>query len=999
MPSDFKWDEVHLVEEPATELLRTLGYVYVPADQLEAERESLAEPVLVGRLEAALRRLNPWIDDDNVKKAVRHITHPAATGLIEANEQVHTALVHNISLEQDLGNGKRGQTVRFVDFDDPSKNEFLFTRQYRVAGPKKTIVPDIVVFVNGIPLVVVECKSPTIHDPIDKAMEQLFRYQEAEDRFRGLGAPRLFQAAQILVASCGQAARYGTVGTPRRQWSEWKVPYPLTLDQLRGILGRIPTPQDVLLWGMLGKAALLDLVRNFIVFEVEGARTLKKLARYPQFIAVNRAIERIRKAKDPRRRGGVVWHTQGSGKSLTMVFLAVKLRRLDVAANPMIVVVTDRKDLDNQITGTFQRCGFPNPVQARNVRHLRELLARGAGQTVMTTVQKFQEAATGAHPVLNTEKSVFVMVDEAHRTQYRNLAANMRRALPNACFLGFTGTPIDKKDRSTLRVFGDYIHKYTIEQAVQDGATVPIFYEMRQASERLEGDSLDAVFNRIFRDRSEEEREAIKQRYATLEAIAGAPRRIEAICLDIIEHFEKYIRPNGFKAQVVACNREVAVTYKETLDRLGAPESALIMSSMHNDPERLARWRTTKEQQRKLIDRFKDPKDPLSILVVCDMLLTGFDAPVEQVMYLDAPLREHTLLQAIARVNRTAEGKDYGLVVDYWGVALHLEQALSIFSPSDVRGAMRPKTDLLPRLESYHRTAMRFFAEVPRDDLEACLRLLEPEDVRAEFELAFRRFAQAMDMLLPDPAALPFKADLQWLGKVCRAARARFRDSRFDFSGCRAKVRALIEEHISSGKVEQLLDPVSILSPEFEEKVQELGSDEARASEMEHAIRHEIHVRLDENPVFYESLRERLERIIEDRRQARIDAAEQLRLLSEVVQDMKNVRASAEAVGLDETGFAIYELLGTADGEAGNRGYADVSGGTAAVDVRRRDRAAQILDELRELAVIDWVHKEDVQRRMRRAVKRSLRRAGYPKDKIEALTSRIMDLARVRLAR
>lgn len=996
MTSDFKWDEVHLSEDPCDALLRELGYEFVAADVLETERDSIAEPVLVKRLDAALRRLNPWISDDNVKKAIRTITHPTATGLIEANERVHTALVHNISLEQDLGTGKRGQTVRFIDFDSPENNEFVFTRQYRIVGAKQTIVPDVVVFVNGIPVVVVECKSPTISEPLEKAIQQVLRYQEVDESFRGLGAPRLFHTTQLIVTTCGQAAKYGTVGTPGRHFSEWKVPHPLTLDQLTTHLGRIPTPQDVLLWGMVSKQNLLDLIQNFIVFEVEGARILKKLARYPQFVAVTRAIERIRENQRSRR-GGVVWHTQGSGKSLTMVFLAVKLRRLPAAANPTLLVVTDRKDLDNQITSTFQRCGFPNPVQARNVKHLRALLTKTGGQTVMTTVQKFQEASSGQHPVLNVAENTFVMVDEAHRTQYRSLAANMRRALPNACFLGFTGTPIDKKDRSTFQTFGEYIHTYTIEQAVLDGATVPIFYEMRQSPERLEGESIDTVFDRIFRDRSDDEREKIKAQFATAEAIAGAPRRVEAICLDLIEHFEKFIRPNGFKAQVVACNRDVAVLYKETLDRLGAPESALVMSSTHNDPERLAKWRTSKEQQRKLITRFKDPNDPLAILVVCDMLLTGFDAPVEQVMYLDAPLREHTLLQAIARVNRTADGKDYGLIVDYWGVALSLEQALSVFAASDIQGALRPKADLLPRLESYHRTAMRFFRSLRQDDVEACIRVLEPEDARAEFELAFHRFARGMDMLLPDPSALPFLADLRWLGKVRNAARIRFRDERLNLTGCRAKVRALIEEHIAAGGVDRLLPPVSILASGFEEEIRKLGSLEARASEMEHAIRHEIHVRMDANPVFYQSLRERLAQIIEDRRQARIDAAEQLRLLDAVVNDLKDVHRTAQSLGLDETGYAIYELLGTPD-EDGS-GVSSCSGETKSVDDARRSQALQILSELRELAIVDWVHKEDVQRRMRQAVKRSLRGSHYPREQIEALTSKVMDLARVRLAR
>jgi len=1002
MTSDFRWDELHLTEDPAAALLEELGYRYIHADELDEERDSYADAVLIRRLEAALRLLNPWIDDDNVKKALRNITHVAAPGLIEANEEVHTALVHNLSLEQDLGAGKRGQTVRFIDFDEPGNNELIFTRQYRVNGPKQAIVPDIVVFVNGLPLVVIECKSPTITDPIDKGLEQLFRYQEASEEYRNQGAPRLFHATQILISTCGQAARYGTVGTPARHWSEWKVPHPLTLDELGKRLMRLPTPQDVLLAGVLDPRNLLDLVQNFILFEIEGTRVLKKLARYPQFIAVNEAIQKIRNADRPSRRGGVIWHTQGSGKSLSMIFLAVKLRRLRIAANPTLVVATDRKDLDNQITGTFKRCGFPNPVQAKSVRHLCSLLSTSTGRTVMTTVQKFQDIARGDQSVLNGDENVFVMVDEAHRTQYRSLAANMRRALPNACFLGFTGTPIDKRDRSTREVFGDYIHTYTIEQAVQDGATVPIFYEMRAAQEHVEGDSLDEVFERIFRDRTEEERELIKQRYATAEAVAGAPRRIERICLDLIEHFESYIQPNGFKAQVVACSREVAVCYKETLDRLDGPQSALLMSSTHNDPERLAKWRTTKDQQRTLIERFKNPNDPLVMLIVCDMLLTGFDAPVEQVMYLDASLKEHTLLQAIARVNRTYEGKDYGLVVDYWGIALHLEEALSVFSPTEVKGALKPKTDILPRLESFHRRSMRFFSGVNREDLEACLRVLEPEDARAEFELAFRRFSRTMDMLLPDPAALPFMKDLKWLGRVRNAARVRFRDRQFDLAGCRAKVRALIEEHIRAGCVEQLLEPVSIMAPEFEEEIAKLGSDEARASEMEHAIRHEIHVNMDSNPVFYRSLLERLEQIIDDRRQERIDAAEQLRLFGDVTDEVRNVHVTAQEIGLDETGYAIYELL-RVSGSGGDHGdtlrVAEPVSEYGAPDQSRRDHASEILAELRKLAVVDWVHKEDVQRRMRRAVKRQLRACGHPREQIEALTSKLMDLARVRLSR
>ena len=629
-PKPTGWDELHLAEDPAVELLESLGYTYVPPEALEPERASLKETILTGRLAAALKRLNPWLSETNVAKAVKAATRVPAAGLAEANEKLYTSLTYGIALEQDRGDGRKSHTVRFLDFDRPDRNEWLVTRQYRVLGSKKHVIPDVVVFVNGLPLAVIECKSPTIGDAWKaEAVKQLRRYQEADSRWKDQGAPRLFEAAQILVGTCGERAVYGTVGTPARFFLEWKEPYPLSLEQLGERLGRAPTPQDVLLYGLLEPRNLLDVVRSFVVFEVDGGRTVRKLTRYRQFIAVNEAMRRIRTARKPSARGGVVWHTQGSGKSLTMLWLALKLRRDAAQQQPTIVIVTDRTKLDRQIAGVFTACGFPNPEQADSVRDLRRILEHPTGRTVMTTIQKFQEI-TGAgsagrgrgsvHPTLSEAANVFVMVDEAHRTQYRNLAANMRQALPNACFLGFTGTPIDKKDRSTLQTFGPYIDTYTIEQAVQDKATVPIFYESRLPELQIIGQTLDQVFNRVFADRSDDERAAIKQRFATEPAVAGAPRRIEAICLDLIDHFTHFIAPNRFKAQVVAASRHAAVTYKEALDRLNGPESALIMSADHNDEARLARWHLPRDRQDQAIERFKNRDDRLSVLVVCDML-------------------------------------------------------------------------------------------------------------------------------------------------------------------------------------------------------------------------------------------------------------------------------------------------------------------------------------------------------------------------------------------
>lgn len=1002
-PPGQSWNEITLSEDPAVEQLQRLGYAYVAPSTLEAERDSLKDVVLSKRLAAAVKRLNPWISDDNVHKAIRAVTAVPATSLLEASEKLHTALTYGISLEQDIGQGKKGQDVRFFDFNDPKKNEFLVTRQFRVQGSKKNIRPDIVLFVNGIPLVVIECKSPTLGEAWKAdAIEQFSRYQEIESRYRDLGVPKLFEPVQILVATCNQAALYGTVTTPHRFYAEWKTMWPSSETAFIKAHGRAPSAQEMLFEGMLTPANLLDIVRNFVVFERDKktGKTIRKLCRYQQFGAVNKAIARAAKAKKATDRGGVVWHTQGSGKSLTMLWLALKLRRDPLHNNPTIVIVTDRKDLDDQITTTFMACGFANPERAETVRHLRQLLKGSTGKTVLTTVHKFQEVqepgnrkkrrAKEEYPELSGAENIFVLADEAHRTQYGGLAANLRKALPNATFFGFTGTPIDKKDRSTLTTFGGYIDTYTIEQAVADGATLPIFYEGRLPELRIIGNNLDALFERVFADRTKEEREEIKKKYARESSIAGAPKRVEAICLDLIEHYTKHIQPNGFKAQIVTVSREVACLYKKTLDRLNGPQSAVIISSSNDDDTGIQPFRTTEEERKDLIGRFLKKEEPLSILVVCDMLLTGFDAPVEQVMYLDAPLKEHTLLQAIARVNRTDDGKTYGLIVDYWGVSEALQEALAIFVPSDVKGAMTPKGDELPRLQTRHAAAMRTFVRVKdKDDLDACVAVLEPADVRAEFDLAFRRFAQSLDMMLPDPRALPYKGDARWLGKIRATAAARFRDDKIDISDCGAKVRQLIEEAVIADGIQILVKQVSLFTPEFDERLKALKSDDARASEMEHALKHEIHVKLDENPAYYTSLRQRLEQIIEDGKAKRIDAAEQLKLLEVLKSEIRGHAGAAEKLGLSETSFAIYGLLKDASLTRGS-----------AVDEAKTTLASLLEEQLApQIAIVDWEQKDDVQREMRRLIKRQLRAANHAADKVDATAESIVDLMKRRSRR
>jgi type I restriction enzyme R subunit len=712
------WNEATLSEYPAVEHLKRLGYTYRAAEALDSERVSAKEVVLPGRLANAIKRLNPWISDDNIFKAMRAITGVQAASALEASEKLHTTLTYGIALEQDVGGGKKGQSVRFFDFDVPTNNEFIVTRQFRVQGAKKHIVPDIVLLVNGIPLVVIECKSPTLGETWKvEALDQFSRYQELETRYRELGAPKLFEPVQILVATCGQSAFYGTVTTPHRHYAEWKTLWPTTEAATIKSHGRAPSAQEMLFEGMLAPANLLDIVRNFVVFERDTAtgRTLRKLCRYQQFAAVNKAIARARKAKTPGERGGVVWHTQGSGKSLTMLWLALKLRRdpstttRRSSSSPTARTSTNRSSRPSGRAGsptpsgprasaTCARCSPAPPARrssppctsSRSCR--RRATGPGASakeefpssrppRTCSSSPTRPTAPSTAASPPTSARpcRTPPSSASPARRSTRRTAA----RSRPSAA----TSTPTPSSRR-------------------RDGATVPIFYEGRLAELRIIGNNLDAVFDRVFADRSREEREAIKKKYAREAAIAGAPpKRIETIALDLLEHYTKHPaqRLQGADRRLLARGR---LPVQGDARPLNAPQSAVIISA-RTTTTRCSPPPHQRGAAQGLIAPLHREGRPLSILIVCDMLITGFDAPVEQVMYLDAPLKEHTLLQAIARVNRTADGKTYGLIVDYWGVSEASQEALEIFAPSDVKGALQPKGDELPRLQTRHAAVMR----------------------------------------------------------------------------------------------------------------------------------------------------------------------------------------------------------------------------------------------------------------------------------------------------
>ena len=615
-------NECHQAEEPARALLERLGWSYVPREALASERSGEREVLLKGRLRAALLRLNEWLTGEQSERAIFELEHVNEVG-IARNQKIHEYLTFGLPLTVNTSRGQDTRNVRFFDFDHPEGglNEFVVTTQFRLRrGNKKNeseddqrvTKPDLALFVNGIPLVVMEAKSPSLLDVWkSQAVRQLRRYQEAGPEWHGAGAPELFQYNLLCVAHCGAGAVYAATGAPENAFFEWKSVAPYSEDEVRERFGVEPQGQTQLIVGMLAPATLLDILRDFVVYEPEQGRLVKKLPRYQQYRAVTSAMRRILSETKPEDRGGVVWHTQGSGKSLTMLWLATKIRREPRLANADIAVVTDRTQLDRQISETFRRCGFPAPErmdrsrpepEERRARRRQEtpnraqpldlqtVLKQGGGRTVMTTIQKFEEALTtadGKLDVLNDSGNVFIMVDEAHRTQYGVLGGKMTRALPNAVMIGFTGTPIDKGfGRSTMKRFGPLIDSYTIPQSVADGATVPIWYEARMPELHIEGpNTLDKLFDAMFGDEPENVREEIRRRYANRETVAEAQERIQMIALDIAQHFKTKVRPNGFKAQVVAPSRAAALRYTGQLQSFGLSAYPIITTTHNDGPE------------------------------------------------------------------------------------------------------------------------------------------------------------------------------------------------------------------------------------------------------------------------------------------------------------------------------------------------------------------------------------------------------------------------------
>ena len=562
--------------------LQSMGYEYKTQQEINLERQDYRQVLLYDRLKNAIIKINPELDEDGVYDALEQIKEDSFSSnwdVMDTNERIRAKLVglsrsgglEPITVTQNFGNGNENKTVYLFDFKNPENNDFLVTNQFKMDGLKEPIYPDIVIFVNGIPLVVIECKAPSIRNPIQEAVEKNFtRYQD-----RGHGYEKLMFYNHILIATCGDLARHGSIGTNINQYARWSEAHPFSNDELSKLCnGKRPREQEILIAGMLSKSHILDILKNYVLYEVVNNKKIKKVAKHQQYRVVTKAIERLHTEKESTNdkktlsgKGGVIWHTQGSGKSLSMLWLATQL--MYEFGNPPILIVTDRKQLDKQIHETFKSCGFPTPIKARTSSHLQTLLKNPQGKTIMTTIQKFGTKSG----LIETNSRVIVLVDEGHRTQYKFNAAAMREAIPNGTFFAFTGTPIDKKEKSTYRVFGPLLDRYSFDESKADGATLAIKYEGRMAELFVEGENetIEQIFDRIFSDQTKDVKDKLKKQYVTKEKILEAPSRIKKVCLNIINHFTQSVKPNGFKAMIVASSREAAVTYKKELDKLNGP--------------------------------------------------------------------------------------------------------------------------------------------------------------------------------------------------------------------------------------------------------------------------------------------------------------------------------------------------------------------------------------------------------------------------------------------
>lgn len=962
--------------------------------------------------------LNPEVPEAARVEALRKVLHASAPSLIQANRACHKLLVEGVTVEVPReGGGVRGEQVRLVDFDEPERNDFVVVNQLGIVQGNRSRRPDVVVFVNGLPLAVIELKNAADEDAtIWSAFRQLETYREQ--------IPSLFHFNEVLVVSDGLEARLGSLSAGKERFQPWRC-----IDDEALAPASMPH-LEVLIRGVFDRSRFLDYVRHFVVFEDDDGKITKKIAGYHQFHAVRRAVEATVESVRPQgdRRAGVVWHTQGSGKSLTMAFYAGRLVLTPAMRNPTLVVLTDRNDLDEQLFATFARCHEllrQTPVQARNRGHLRELLAVASGGVVFTTIQKFLPEERGdSFPMLTDRRNVVVIADEAHRSQYGfkarvsggeivyGFAQHLRDALPNASFIGFTGTPIEKEDKSTRAVFGDYISVYDIQRAVEDGATVPIFYESRLAKIELPEDlkpRVDEEFEEVTEGEEEGRRDSLKTKWAQLEAVVGTDRRIDLVARDLVEHFEARLAAMDGKAMVVCMSRRICVELYETLRRL-RPEwhddddakgaIKVVMTGSASDPLGWQSHVRNKAKREELAKRFKDPRDPLRLVIVRDMWLTGFDAPAMHTLYVDKPMAGHGLMQAIARVNRVFRDKPGGLVVDYLGLADNLRKALATYTESGGQGrtAVDQQEAVAVMLEKHEvcRDIMYgfdyspFFSGTPVQRLSllpaAQEHVLAQKDGKDRFVKAVVELGKAFALAVPHEAAIAIRDEVAFFQAVkvalTKSANARGR-SEEDLDHA---VRQIVSNAVASEGIVDVFaaaglkkPDLSILSDEFLSEVKGLPHRNLAVELLRKLLNDEIRTRSKKNLTQSRAFSEMLEKAIRRYQNRAIETAQVIEELIAMAKEMRNAAARGEKLGLSEDETAFYDALETNDSAV------QVLGDEVLVQIAR-----ELTQTIRQNVSLDWTRKETVRARLRTLVKRLLRKYDYPPDKQAKATETVL---------
>ena len=1033
------------VEAAALEILSELGYDYLYGPDIapeteDAERENFGTVVLPFRLRAAVDMLNPEIPKEAREEAVKKVLREESQDLVHNNRAFHNMLVNGVDVEYQ---GQNGETVYdkvwLFDFADTEKNEFLAVNQFTIIEDGNNRRPDIILFVNGLPLVVVELKRPDEENGFEDEEIIWDAYKQFQTYKKEI--PVLFRYNSFLLISDGQDAMAGTLTSNR----EWFVPWK-TVDGEKVADFKVP-PMEVLLRGMCRPEILLDLIRHFIVFEDDRGRIVKKLARYHQYHAVNRAVEKTKLASMPEgdRKCGVVWHTQGSGKSLSMVFYTGKLAlELD---NPTIVVLTDRNDLDGQLFENFARCSEilrQQPVQAENRAHLRELLSVASGGIVFTTIQKFSpEDEEDQYPTLSERRNIIVIADEAHRSQYGfdakfrervvedekvaeisyGFAKHMRDALPNASFIGFTGTPIELDDRSTPAVFGDYIDIYDIEQAVNDGVTVRIFYESRLSKLDLvkeARETLDTEFSKITDDRDSYEAEKLKSRWSRLEVVVGSEDNLKKLASDIVFHFEKRLEDamDG-KGMIVCMSRRIcADLYNEIIalrpewhseDDLKGKIKVIITGSAADD-EILQPHIRNKSRRTKIRDRMQDPSDSLNMVIVCDMWLTGFDAPCLHTMYFLKWLQGHNLMQAIARVNRVFRDKPGGLIVDYVGLLYDLKYAMANYTRSGGRGSPADYKDeaVALMLEKYEIVQnmfygfdyMRIFSASPKEKLtivregtDFILSQGRTEDERTQEKKRFiqhvTELSKAFALSVPHPEADRIRDELAYFQAV-RAILVKVdrkpAKSKYEMNSA---IKELVSKSIANEEIIDVFDAVgikrpdiSILSEDFLTEVRDLPQKNLAYEVLKKLLYDEIKIRSRRNLIQGKSFAEMLERAINEYKNRGIDTVQVIEELLDLAKKLSEADKRGEDAGLSEEELAFYDAL--VDNES-------------AVEVLGNDTlkfmAAELVKIIRQNAGVDWTLRKNIQAKMKVSVKRLLKKYGYPPDMQKLATENILKQA------